>query len=126
MSFIFLSLAVFLLGIVLNGLFAGYETGFISADRIRIRYFSEEKKNARATKLLHEMQHPDKMLTMVLIGTNISLIVGTMALQSVIEVVWLTTLIATPLYLIFAEIVPKSIFRRHPNVLSTALFPVMH
>jgi len=126
MSFIILSLAVFLLGIVLNGLFAGYETGFISADRIRIRHLSEEEKNARATKLLHEMQHPDKMLTMVLIGTNISLIVGTMALQSVIEVVWLTTLIATPLYLIFAEIVPKSIFRRHPNVLSTALFPVMH
>ncbi len=125
MSFILIALSVFVLGVVLNGLFAGYETGFISADRIRIHFFSVEEKNARATKLLREMDHPEKMLTMVLIGTNISLIVGTMALQSVLQAAWLTTLIATPVFLIFAEIVPKSVFRRHPNVLSTALFPLM-
>ncbi len=121
-----LALSVFVLGVALNGLFAGYETGFISADRIRIRFFSEEEKNARATKLLREIERPEKMLTMVLIGTNISLIIGTMALQSVVHVAWLTTLIATPAFLIFAEIVPKSVFRRHPNVLATKLFPVMH
>ena len=121
-----LALSVFVLGVALNGLFAGYETGFISADRIRIRFFSEEEKNPHATKLLREMEHPEKMLTMVLIGTNISLIIGTMALQSVVHVAWLTALIAAPAFLIFAEVVPKSVFRRHPNVLSTALFPVMH
>ena len=120
-----LALSVFVLGVALNGLFAGYETGFISADRIRIRFFSEEEKNPHATKLLREMEHPEKMLTMVLIGTNISLIIGTMALQSVVHVAWLTALIAAPAFLIFAEIVPKSVFRRHPNVLSTALFPLM-
>ena len=120
-----LALSVFVLGVALNGLFAGYETGFISADRIRIRFFSEEEKNPHATKLLREMEHPEKMLTMVLIGTNISLIIGTMALQSVVHVAWLTALIAAPALLIFAEIVPKSVFRRHPNVLSTALFPLM-
>ena len=125
MTFMILALSVFVLGVALNGLFAGYETGFISADRIRIRFFSEEEKNPHATKLLREMEHPEKMLTMVLIGTNISLIIGTMALQSVVHVAWLTALIAAPAFLIFAEIVPKSVFRRHPNVLSTALFPLM-
>ena len=125
MSFMILALSVFVLGVALNGLFAGYETGFISADRIRIRFFSEEEKNPHATKLLREMEKPEKMLTMVLIGTNISLIIGTMALQSIVHVAWLTALIAAPAFLIFAEIVPKSVFRRHPNVLSTALFPLM-
>ncbi|MDK1021609.1 MAG: CNNM domain-containing protein, partial [Candidatus Hydrogenedentes bacterium] len=122
---LFLALSVFVLGVALNGLFAGYETGFYSADRIRIRFLSEEEKNPRATKLLRDLEHPEKMLTMVLIGTNVSLIVGTMALASQIHSAWLTTLIATPIFLLFAEIVPKSVFRRHPNVLSTSLYPVM-
>ncbi len=125
MTMLILAIAVFILGVALNGLFAGYETGFYSADRIRIRFFSEEEKNPRATKLLHEMEHPEKMLTIVLIGTNVSLIIGTMALASLDHPPWLTTLIATPIFLIFAEIVPKTIFRRHPNVLSTYLYPVM-
>ncbi len=125
MSTLFLALAVFVLGVILNGLFAGYETGFLSADRIRIRFFSEEEKNPRATGLLRELEHPDRMITTVLIGTNLALIIGTMALASEIQNPLITTLIATPVYLIFAEIVPKSVFRRHPNVLSTYLFPVM-
>lgn len=125
MTMFILAIAVFILGVALNGLFAGYETGFYSADRIRIRFFSEEEKNPHATKLLHEMEHPEKMLTIVLIGTNVSLIIGTMALASLDHPPWLTTLIATPIFLIFAEIVPKTIFRRHPNVLSTYLYPVM-
>ena len=125
MTMLILALSVFILGVALNGLFAGYETGFYSADRIRIRFFSEEEKNPRATKLLRDLEHPEKMLTMVLIGTNVSLIIGTMALASQIHAAWLTTLIATPIFLIFAEIVPKSVFRRHPNVLSIALYPVM-
>ena len=37
-----LALFVFVLGVALNALFAGYETGFISADIIRIRFMSEE------------------------------------------------------------------------------------
>jgi len=125
MSALFLALAIFVLGVILNGLFAGYETGFLSADRIRIRFFSEEENNPRAKRLLRELEHPDRMITTVLIGTNLSLIIGTMALASEIQNSLMTMLIATPIFLIFAEIVPKSVFRKHPNVLSTYLFPVM-
>lgn len=118
-------IGLFVLGIVLNGLFAGYETGFISADRIRMRYLAEEEKEPRALRLLAEINKPEKMLTTVLIGTNVSLIFGVFALTSLIQDELITTLIATPLFLIFAEIVPKSIFRRHPNALSLTFLPTI-
>jgi len=118
-------IGLFCLGIALNGLFAGYETGFISADRIRIRYLAEEEKEARAERLLKEMHKPEKMLTTVLIGTNVSLIFGVFALTNVVTNDLVATLIATPMFLIFAEIVPKSVFRRHPSVLSLAFLPVI-
>ena len=118
-------IGIFFLGIALNGLFAGYETGFISADRIRIRYLAEEEKEPRAIRMLTEMHKPEKMLTTVLIGTNVSLIFGVFALTTVVTNDLLATLIATPLFLIFAEIVPKSIFRRHPSSLSLALLPTI-
>ena len=125
MTFLLIAFTVFLLGVVLNALFAGYETGFISADVIRIRFRSEEEDNARATKLLGELEKPEMMLTTVLIGTNLSLIIGTMALQSLVQAAWITTLIATPVFLVFSEIVPKSIFRVHPNRLSLAFYPTI-
>ena len=125
MSIVAATIAMFLLGIVMNGLFAGYETGFILADRIRIRHLAEEEQDARAKRLLRDIERPDTMLTVVLVGTNVSLIFGTLALTKQIEQVWLSTLIATPMFLIFAEIVPKSVFRRHPTRLAMALLPTI-
>lgn len=125
MTVIMTTVATFFLGILLNGLFAGYETGFISADRIRVRYLAEDEEDPRAISLLNHLNRPDRMLTVVLIGTNVSLIFGTLAITKQIEQVWLSTLIATPMYLIFAEIVPKSVFRRHPTRLSLRMLPVI-
>lgn len=115
--------ALIILAIVLNGLYAGYETGFVSADRLRIRFLSEEQKHARASVLLRHMANPDRMLTTLLVGTNLALVVGTMSITYCVEKEWLATLIAAPLFLLFAEIIPKSVFRRHPNRLSLALLP---
>lgn len=124
---VFFTVATFFLGIALNGLFAGYETGFISADRIRIRHLAEEEGNEKAKRLLSDLEKPDRMLTVVLIGTNVSLIFGTLALTKAFpEAPWIATLIATPMYLVFAEIIPKSIFRQHPTRLALTLLPVIH
>lgn len=125
MSIVMITMGLFFLGIALNGLFAGYETGFISADRIRIRYLAEEEDHPNAKRLLKHLETPDSMLTIVLVGTNVSLIFGTMAVTKQIEQAWLSTLIATPMFLIFAEIVPKSVFRAHPTQLALSLLPVI-
>ena len=125
MSAFAIAIAVFFVAVLLNGLFAGYETGFVSADRIRIRYLAEEKKNPRAARLLDHLGRPERMITTVLVGTNIALIVGTMAVTDAIDKTWLAMLIVTPAFLIFAEIIPKSVFRSHPTQLSLALFPLI-
>lgn len=124
-TFLAVSFGFFLLGILLNALFSGYEIGFISADRIRMRYLAEEEEEPRAVRLLAEMQRPEKMLITVLVGTNIALIFGTYALTSLVRDEFVASLIAAPMFLIFGEIVPKSIFRRHPNVLALALLPMI-
>ena len=116
---------VSLFAVLLNGFFAGCETGFVSADRIRIRYLAEEENDPRAAKIMRHLENPDRMLTTVLVGTNIALIVGTMAITKQAGNPWVATLIATPLFLVFAEVVPKSVFRRHPEWLSLKLYPLI-
>ncbi len=119
-----LALGAFVLGVALNALFAGYETGFLSADPIRMRFLAEEDKNVRAEYLVRHLKNNRHMLTTVLIGTNIALIFGTTAITLQVGPVW-ATLIATPVFLIFSEIVPKTIFRRHPTRLALAFLPAI-
>ncbi len=127
MSVIIMPVAIFFLSIALNGLFAGYETGFISMDRIRIRYLAEEENHEKAKRLLRDIENPDKMLTVVLVGTNVALIIGTLAITKVFEESpYFPVLIATPMFLIFAEIIPKSVFRQHPTRLSLACLSTIH
>lgn len=126
MTVLFAAIGIFLLGVLLNGLFAGYETGFVSCDRIRIAHRAEEDRDPRAIMLLKHMLAPERMITTVLIGTNGALIIGSMALTSQIpNKEWLATLIAAPVFLVFAEIIPKTVFRRHPNRLSLAFLPLI-
>jgi putative hemolysin len=131
-------LLVFIIALALQGLFAGYETGFISSNPIRIRYLAEEERSSRAARLLHYLERPDKMLSALLIGTNLMVVTctvivslttkelehfltakSTVNLQDVIS-----TAIVAPIMLIFAEIIPKSVFRLHPN-LTITLFPII-
>lgn len=117
-------MAILFVCIVLQALFAGYETGFVSLNPLRIRHLAEEEGRKRAQRLLRYSTNPDQMLAMLLIGTNIATVVASIALaRAFSEIVAL--LIATPLFLIFSEIVPKSIFRAHPNRLSLWFLPII-
>lgn len=125
------ALAVFLVAVVLRGLFAGYETGFVSTNLIRIRFLAHEKDLSQAQYLMRHLTKPDKMLSMLLIGTNIMTIVGAMAIvraasgltDTYCELI--AALFVTPVMVVFSEIIPKSVFRAHPNRLVLALLPVI-
>ncbi|HOD51761.1 MAG TPA: hemolysin family protein [Candidatus Hydrogenedentes bacterium] len=138
-------LAVFLLAVLFQALFAGYETGFVSSNAIRIRYLAEEEGNVRARGLLRYIERPEQMLAMLLIGTNIATMAGTMAITQAFTVLlgaqgaghanidiitkWsevLAMLVVAPMMLVFGEILPKSVFRTHPNRLALALFPIIN
>lgn len=118
------ALAILFVCIVAQALFAGYETGFVSLNPLRIRYLSDEEGSDRARRLLRYSAKPDHMLAMLLIGTNIATIVASIALTRAFNEIT-ALLVATPLFLIFSEIVPKSIFRVHPNRLSLWFLPII-
>lgn len=116
---------IFFIGLVLNAFFAGYETGFVSSNIIRVRNLAEREKDSRAIRLLRFMEQPDRMIVLVLLGTNLALVTGTMALTNAVGSTFYATLIATPAFLIFGEVVPKSMFRLHPTRLTLGLLPVI-
>lgn len=118
------ALAILAAAVLVQALFAGYETGFVSVNPIRIRRLAEEERGGRAARLLRYIARPDQMLTMLLIGTNIGTVVGTIAVARGFGELG-AVLIATPIMLVFAEIIPKSVFRAHPNRLSLALLPLI-
>lgn len=130
---IFLPVAVFVIALLLQALFAGYETGFVSVNPIRIRYQAEEEQSRRAAQLLHHLQHRDLMLTALLIGTNVAVVIGTITVttflsrfaMSPLVTDLVATVIVAPVLLVLAEIIPKSVFRTHPNRLVLALLPVI-
>lgn len=124
MTALMIPIVLFVLAVILQGLFAGYETGFVSANPIRIRHLAEEEHDSRAVRLLAYLQRPDRMLTSLLIGTNLAIVAGTLAISRDLPS-WAATLIATPVFLIFSEIIPKSVFRTHPSRLSLAFLPLI-
>jgi len=117
---------LFLLGVALNALFAGYETGFVMANPIRVRHMAESENDPPAKRLLLYLEHPDRMITVLLLGTNIALVMGSLALtRALAGNPTLAALVATPVFLFFGEVLPKSMFRVHPTRLSLALLPVI-
>ena len=117
-------IALFFLGVLLNALYAGYETGFVASNAIRVRHMARMEGNVRAQQLMRYLEQPDRMIAVVLLGTNFALIMGTIAITKQIGESW-ATVIATPIFLIFGEVFPKSMFRIHATRLSLALLPVM-
>jgi len=119
-----IALLLFGTGILLNAFFAGYETGFVAINRIRIRHMAEEDQHRGAKVLLQYLVDPARMITVVLVGTNLALVMGTIALTREVGPLW-STIVATPLFLVFGEVVPKSIFRIHPTRLSLKFLPLI-
>ena len=64
------ALTIFILTVLLKGLFEGYETGFVSVNPIRVRYLAEDERRGGAIRLLRYLKQPDRMLTTLLIGTH--------------------------------------------------------
>jgi len=105
--------------VLLQGFFAGYETGVVSANPIRISHLAEAgSRNAKAYSRL--MRRRDRLLILTLVGTNVAVVCATILVAIRIGKVW-TTLILTPISLIFGEIVAKSVFRHHATRLVLAL-----
>ncbi|UCG35855.1 MAG: DUF21 domain-containing protein [Candidatus Omnitrophota bacterium] len=101
---------------ILHGFFAASEISFISSPLLTLRH-RQDKGDKKAKKAYQLLSRPEKFLATTLVGTNISLVVSSSLLTSVLiragianSNLW-TTVLFTPLVVIFAELVPKNIGR---------------
>lgn len=115
---------IFGCSVIVNAFLSGYETGFLSGNLIRIRHLADKERNPDAMRLMAHYENPTRLITMLLVGTNLSLVVGTVSLTNAIGAN-LAAVVATPIFIFFAEVAPKSIFRHFPTRLILPLFPIV-
>ena len=123
----------FILTILLMGFFAGIEMAFYSANRMSIEL---KKKQGRASgQILDQfIDHPVYFLGTTLIGFNVFLVFFGLQISKVMEPLWvqldvgsdsvrilIEILLSTFLVLVFAEFLPRAIFRARANVLLSRL-----
>ncbi|GMV99148.1 MAG: hemolysin [Candidatus Hydrogenedentota bacterium] len=121
--------AIVIAAMIFQGIFAGYETGFITVDPFKLRNTADENKDTREGRLFKYTRNPDQMLAMLLIGTNVGTVAGSIAgTKGFTELSpayggLIATAVVTTLYMLFAEIIPKSIFRLDPVRLTIRFLP---
>jgi Mg2+/Co2+ transporter CorB len=127
--------------IFLSGFFSGSETGMMSLNRYRLRHRAKtgHKGAKRASKLLEE---PDSLISTILIGNNlVNNLAASIATVAAIRLygdnaVVPASILLTLVFLIFAEIIPKTIAAYKSETvaysvshillpLKTLLFPVI-
>ncbi len=106
------------IGIGGSAICSGLETGFYSINRIRLRLRAGDG-NRRAELIHAELQQHDRLLTTLLIWNNVFNYLGSLGLTAILFgfgfseawVIALQALVLTPMLLIFAESIPKELFR---------------
>ena len=116
----YLFLVGIILGIGLAGFFSGSETALISCNRWRIRNQAHQGKRG-ALLIDRFLQRPGRILSTTLVGTNLSVISASVLTTGFLsrylqgEVSLLSTLLLTPVLLLWGEIIPKSLFYTHSD-----------
>lgn len=130
---------IILLMLILSAFFSGMEIAFISANKLMIEV--DRKQGHFSSGIISIfIKNPAKYLTTMLVGNNVALVVYGAFMTQILEpvitqtlntnnaaiVLLLQTLITTFIILIFAEFLPKMIFRNIANKsLSFFSLPIM-
>lgn len=126
MTFSFLPLFFILVSLIfISGFFSAAEIGMMSLNRYRLRHLVKKgnKQAARVNKLL---AHPDKLLSIVLIGNNIANITASMVATLIGQYLYgeagvaIATLLLTIIILVFAEMAPKTLAALYPQQVAFA------
>src|SRR5215213_3015419 len=130
------TIVFFILTLMLMGFFSGIEMAFYSANRLSIE-LRRKKGGATGQLLARIIDSPANFLGTTLIGFNFFLVFFALQISVVMKPVWsylnvgydsvhiaVEIIIATFLVLIFAEFIPRAIFRARSNTLLTRLAQV--
>ena len=127
MEFVYYFLII--LFVLLQAYFAGIETSFISASKIKIKSMITKQKKYRI--IISLIKSPERVISALLVGTNICT-VGAASVATMLFVrkygeigEYYSTIFITLIILIFSEILPKSIFRKLAEPMIIWTFPIL-
>ncbi len=123
-------LFIVLLLIIFSAFFAATEIGMMSLNRYRLRHLVRSK-NQRAILVQEQLNHPERLLSSVLIGNTLANILASMAMTFVGQRLYqeagvaIAEIILTIVVLVFAEMAPKTWAALHPERVSfTFIYPL--
>jgi len=136
--------------LLFSAFFSGLEIAFLSANKLRIELKSNQ--GVRWARMCSEyLKAPSRFISTILVGNNISIVIygifieellrnyllsGLMTNMGKVGSLLLATFISTIIVLIFAEFLPKALFRINPSgilriliypfkLFATVLFPIV-
>jgi len=117
---------ILILTILLSAVFSGLEIAFITADKMRLQIIN--KRGGLLAKVLNSfISYPSRFIATLLIGNNLALVTFGIYIERILDpkvmlftdipilVLLIQTVISTVIILLFAEYIPKTIFRIKPN-----------
>lgn len=133
-------LILIFVSLVASFFFSGSETAVVSASRYRLRHLKSEG-NIQAGKTLDLLDRSPRVMSAVLIGTNLGNVFAVLLFKSMLEDVWpgtresvlgilsrsdlISLVLLTSLIVVFAEILPKALFRARADAWIMSLQPVL-
>ncbi len=126
MSITELYILLFIICILLSAFFSSSETAFISLQRIRLEHLLSTKV-AGASRVAKMLEKPEKLLSTILLGTNLVNTAAAAIATALAVSIWGTegilyaTIAVTIIPLVFAETTPKTVATRHAEKMSLLL-----
>ena len=122
---------LFFVSLMLSAFFSGTEIGFLSANKFRIA-LRDRPKDIVGSMLNRFIQNSNRFITTILVGNNLALVLYGMAVARILDpwlMAWFEweaksdafkilaaeTMISTFIVLVFAEYLPKAIYRTQPD-----------
>ncbi|WP_133128730.1 HlyC/CorC family transporter [Legionella nagasakiensis] len=129
-SIITLVIALLVL-IVISAFFSGSEIGMMSLNRYRLRHLVK-KNHKQAIRVNQLLAHPDKLLSVILIGNTLANIIASMIAALIGQRLYgdggvlAAAILLTFIILVFSEITPKTLAALYPQqVAFVCSFPLM-
>ncbi len=110
------------LGVFISAVFSGMETGLYTLNRVRLTVRAARRQR-RAVRLRRELAHQNRTLSTLLIGTNAASYLVSYAIARLLHALaiddWTLIVVEvvaiTPVLFVFAETLPKDLFRTHAD-----------